>query len=365
MRQSAGFWRQVDYILIFFTILLIIIGLLMIRSATLGAVDPDLIRRLPDQVLYSIIGIIMVFALAAVDYRLLGGVHNWLYAGMVFLLTLVIFFGVEGDGGARSWINFGIRIQPAEIAKVLIIITLGTYLAQHYQALDKLETVIRSLIHIAIPTVLIFVQPDLGMSIVFGVVWFTMIWAAGIRLKHIALFALSGLLALPILWSRMETYQRERITTFISPSPDDPSFYNILQAQITIGNGGWIGKGYAQGPQSQLRFLRVRHTDFIFAVIAEEFGFVGGVIVLVLIGIVIWRILEAARTAADPLGSLICYGVASFVFFQTFVSIGMNLGLLPVTGLTLPFISSGGTSLLSTLAGIGLVQSVIVRRRRV
>ncbi|MFN8373243.1 MAG: FtsW/RodA/SpoVE family cell cycle protein [Anaerolineae bacterium] len=365
MRQAGGFWRQFDYLLMFFTVLLIIIGLLMIRSATLGAIDPELIRRLPDQLTYSIIGVVMVFVLAALDYRMLGGIHNWLYGGMVFLLVLVLFFGVEGDGGARSWINFGIRIQPAEIAKVLIIITLGTYFAQHYQALDKFETVIRSLIHIALPTALIFVQPDLGMSIVFGVLWFTMIWGAGIRLKHIAVFALIGILAMPVLWSRMETYQRERITTFISPSPDDPSYYNILQAQITIGNGGWIGKGYAQGPQSQLRFLRVRHTDFIFAVIAEEFGLLGGVVVLVLIGGVIFRILEGARTAADPLGSLICYGVASFIFFQTFVSIGMNLGLLPVTGLTLPFISSGGTSLLSTLAGIGLVESVIVRRRRI
>jgi rod shape determining protein RodA len=365
MRQSSGFWYQFDYLLMFFTILLIVFGLLMIRSATIGAIDPELIRRLPDQILYSAIGIVMVFVLAAVDYRLLGGIHNWLYGGMVFLLGLVLLFGVEGDGGARSWINFGIRLQPAEIAKVLIIITLGAYFAQNYQKLDKIETVIRSLIHLAIPTALIFVQPDLGMSIVFAVLWFTMIWGAGLRLRHLGIFMIVGIMALPILWSRMETYQKERITTFISPSPDDLSYYNILQAQITIGNGGWIGQGYAQGPQSQLRFLRVRHTDFIFAVIAEEFGLVGGIVVLVLIAGVLYRILIAARTAADPLGSLICYGVASFIFFQTFVSIGMNLGLLPVTGLTLPFISSGGTSLLSTLAGIGLVESVIVRRRRV
>ena len=165
--------------------------------------------------------------------------------------------------------------------------------------------------------------------------------------------------------SQMENYQRERITSFICEECDRDAFYNIRQATISIGSGGLFGKGYAQGPQNTGRFLRVRHTDFIFSVVSEEFGFVGGMTVMVLIGFVIIRILRGARTAVDPFGSLICYGVAAFIFFQTVVSIGMNLRLMPVTGLTLPFLSSGGTSLLSTLAGIGLAESVIMRRRRV
>jgi rod shape determining protein RodA len=163
----------------------------------------------------------------------------------------------------------------------------------------------------------------------------------------------------------MKDYQKSRITTFINPEGDKDAFYNILQSRIAVGSGGLVGKGYANGTQSQLRFLRVRHTDFIFSVIAEEFGFVGGVAVMGLIGLVIIRILRGARTASDPLGSMICYGVAAIIFFQTVVSIGMNLSILPVTGLTLPFISSGGTSLLSILAGVGLAESVIIRRRRV
>jgi rod shape determining protein RodA len=163
----------------------------------------------------------------------------------------------------------------------------------------------------------------------------------------------------------MKDYQRERITTFINPEGDATAFYNINQALTSIGSGGLFGKGYANGTQNTGRFLRVRHTDFIFSVISEEFGFVGGITVMLLIGVVIWRILRGARMATDPLGSLICYGVAAIIFFQTFVSIGMNLRMLPVTGLTLPFISSGGTSLLSILAGIGLAESVIVRSRRV
>lgn len=364
---SGSIWRRFDFILLGAAILLTLFGILMIRSATLGAIDPDLINRVPDQIRFAILGFFVLIGLAALDYRLLGGIHHWLYGLMIILLILVQFFGVEGDGGAQSWLNIGIRIQPSEIAKVLIIITLGHFLATNYHKLDSVATVIKSLIHVGIPAALIFIQPDLGMTIVFGVMWFALIWAAGLRLKHIATFTLIILLSapvtIPVAWSQMEPYQRQRITSFISPESDRDAYYNILQARISIGSGGLFGKGYAQGPQNTGRFLRVRHTDFIFSVIAEEFGFTGGVMVMGLIAIVILRILRGARLASDALGSLICYGVAAFIFFQTFVSIGMNLSLMPVTGLTLPFISSGGTSLLSTLAGIGLAESVIMRRR--
>jgi rod shape determining protein RodA len=272
---------------------------------------------------------------------------------------------VEGDAGAQRWINIGIRIQPSEIGKILIIITLGYHLSQRYHQMHKLQTVFMSLVHVSIPMGLVFIQPNLGTTIVFMVIWLTMIWAAGLRLKHIGLFVVIVLVTAPVLWSQMQDYQKSRITTFISPESDPDAFYNILQSRIAVGSGGLVGKGYANGSQNQLRFLRVRHTDFIFSVIAEEFGFVGGIAVMGLIGLVITRILRGARMASDPLGSMICYGVAAIIFFQTIVSIGMNLSILPVTGLTLPFISSGGTSLLSFLAGIGLVESVIIRRRRV
>ncbi len=367
--MSHGSWRQFDWVLLGATVLLTVFGILMIRSATLGAIDPELINRVPDQIRFTIVGIVVLFALAALDYRLIGSLHQWLYILMFVLLLLVQFFGVEGDGGAQSWLNIGIRIQPSEIAKVLIIITLGMFLSRNYEKMGELSTIIKSAIHVSIPTILIFIQPDLGMTIVFMVMWLVMLWASGLRLKHIATFLLivsiSAPLTLPVVWSRMEVYQRSRITSFIFPESDRDAYYNILQARISIGSGGWFGKGYAQGPQNTGRFLRVRHTDFIFSVIAEEFGLVGGATVMALIGVVIFRILRGARIAADPFGSLICYGVATFIFFQTLVSIGMNLSLMPVTGLTLPFISSGGTSLLSTLASIGLAQSVIMHRRRI
>ncbi|MBL8156188.1 MAG: rod shape-determining protein RodA [Anaerolineae bacterium] len=365
MTRSTNLWRNFDFVLFGTALLLIIFGILMIRSATLGAIDPDLIGRVPDQIRYAVIGLVLVFVLAAIDYRLLGGLHLWLYIIMVGLLVLVRFLGVEGDAGSQRWINVGIRIQPSEIGKIIIIITLGHHLTQNYYKLSGLRAVFMSLLHMSIPTGLIFLQPNLGTTIVFIVIWLTMIWAAGLRLKHIGLFVAVALIAAPILWTQMQPYQQQRITTFINPEGDPTAQYNIRQAIISVGSGGLLGKGYANGTQNTGRFLRVRHTDFIFSVISEEFGFIGGVTVMGLIGLVILRILRGARNAVDPLGSLICYGVASIIFFQTVVSIGMNLNMLPVTGLTLPFISSGGTSLLSILAGIGLAESVIMRGRRV
>jgi rod shape determining protein RodA len=365
MGRARHLWRQFDFLLFGMVCLLIVFGILMIRSATIGAIDTDLISRVPDQIQYAILGIILLLALAAIDYRLLGGMHLWLYLVMVALLILVRFLGVEGDAGSQRWINIGIRIQPSEIGKILIIVTLGYHLSHQYHKMNDLRTVLMSVVHIAVPMGLIFIQPNLGTTIVFMVIWLAMIWAAGLRLKHIGLFVIIAILAAPVVWSRMEDYQKSRITTFISPESDPDAFYNILQARVAIGSGGLIGKGYANGSQNQLRYLRVRHTDFIFSVIAEEFGFVGGLAVMGLITVVILRVLRGARMAADAFGSLICYGVAAIIFFQTVVSIGMNLSILPVTGLTLPFISSGGTSLLSMLAGIGLAESVIMRSRRV
>lgn len=376
--MKPNYWRQYDYILLVTTIVLVVFGILMIASATQDAIAQELITRVPNQIQYAVIGIVVMFILTFVDYRLLSALHVWLYLLLVGLLIMVLFFGVEGDGGARRWINVGILIQPSELGKIIIVITLGQFLAKRYDRMDRLSTVMLSGVHMAIPVLLIFRQPDLGTTIVFSVLWFTLVWSAGLRARHIALGIVVVLISLPFLWNAMEPYQRERFTTFISVAQGGSTTgdnaeilearqgveYNYNQAAISIGSGGLFGKGYMNGSQNKGRFLRVRHTDFIFSVVAEEFGMVGGLVVMLAIGLVISRILRGARMAADPLGSMICYGVASMIFFQTTVSIGMNLGLLPVTGLTLPFISSGGTSLLATLAGIGLAQSVIVRRRR-
>ena len=352
---SLRTWRHFDFIMF---------GILMIRSATMDAIDPDLQGRVPRQIQFGLVGLGLIFALAAIDYRLLGSIHQYIYGFMLAVLGLVAGLGVVGAAGAQRWLNVGIAVQPSEVSKVLLVLTLAQYLSTRYERLGRLQTLLGSLVYIALPAGLIFIQPDLKTTVTLVVVWFVMVWGAGLRLTHIALFALIIVLLTPLLWGAMEDYQRARIIQFINPAGDPDAQYNIDQALIAIGSGGLLGKGYTEGTQSQLRFLRVRHTDFIFSVIAEELGFVGAAAVLLIMGLLLLRILRAARLARDALGSLICYGVGTIIFFQTFVSVGMNLGMIPVTGLTLPFISSGVSSLLTMMMGIGLVESVVMRYRQ-
>lgn len=363
--KSQTLWRNFDFTLMGATTLLVLIGILFIRSATLDAVDTDLIGRVNSQITYTFIGVGVVFVLASTDYRLLGVLQPYIYAFLLITLALVALVGQFGAAGAQRWLDVGIPVQPSEIGKMLIILAMGQHLTKQYHKLDRFSTVVVSLIYMAAPALFIFLQPNLGNVIAFSVIWFCMIWGAGLRLRHLGIIICIGLLLLPILWVNMQDYQKERILTFINPGGEEnqASQFNRDQALISIGSGGLLGKGYANGSQTQGRFLRVRHTDFIFSVIAEEAGFVGASAVLLFMTIVVWRILDIAANARDELGSLICYGVGGIITFQTVVSVGMNLSLLPVTGLTLPFVSSGGSSLLTLLFGIGLVQSVAMRNK--
>jgi rod shape determining protein RodA len=352
--------RNFDYVLFAVVVILIIFGVMMIASATHEVAS--LADRVNSQIIYGIVGLAVVLIVAAIDYRLLTSTYLWIYGVLVFILAITGILGTTGEAGAQSWINLGVAgFQPSELAKMLLIIVLAKQLADNVERIGRLSTILVSLGFVAIPVFFIFIQPDLGISVLVMVVWFAMAWGAGMRWQHILLFVVIGLVALPLLWSRMEPYQQQRIATFIDPNADPDAAFNIRQALTAIGNGGLLGRGYMQGTQSQLRYLRVRHTDFIFAVVAEELGFVGAMLVILLIAIVIFRTLRAARLAPDVAGMLICYGVAMVIFFQTLVSIGMNVRILPVTGLTLPFISSGGSSLVTLMFGVGLVESVVLR----
>jgi rod shape determining protein RodA len=356
----ANSLRNFDYILFAVVVILIIFGVMMIASATHDVAS--LADRVNSQILYGIVGIAVVLIVTAIDYRLLTSTYLWIYVVLVFILGITGVLGVTGAAGAQSWISFGVAgFQPSELSKMLLIIVLAKQLTDNVDKIGSLSTILVSLGFVAIPVFFIFIQPDLGISVLVMVVWFVMAWGAGMRWQHILLFTVIGLVALPILWSQMEPYQQSRIATFINPDANPDAAFNIRQALTAIGNGGLLGRGYMQGTQSQLRYLRVRHTDFIFAVIAEELGFVGAMLVIILIGIVVFRTLRAARMAPDMAGALICYGVATVIFFQTLVSIGMNVRILPVTGLTLPFISSGGSSLVTLMFGVGLVESVVLR----
>jgi rod shape determining protein RodA len=358
--------------------LLTIFGVTMIRSAIAGNLELIEANTVQKQILFAVVGFIILMLVSVVDYRLLSALSRPLYFGMTFLLAALNLVGGPLFGSAR-WFRLGpILIQPSELAKIVIIIFLADFFTQNQEQMSKIQTVIRSLIWTLGLTVWIVLQPDLSTSIVIFVIWAALLWAAGLEIRHLLIAGGAGLavliVAVPLLILNydpenedglIKPYQIERVLNFVAPEEEARygSNYNVQQALISIGSGGWFGQGYESGSQVQLRFLKVRHSDFIFSALSQEFGFAGAFFVIVLLFFVIWRCLRAARLSADTFGALICYGVATLFTFQAFVNIGMNLRLLPVTGLVLPFVSYGGSSLLSMLLGVGLVESVVLRHK--
>jgi rod shape determining protein RodA len=359
--MNRKIWRNFDFVLLAATVLLIAFGIAMIYSATPDTSDlKDLPRR---QTIWALAGLALMPLVAAFDYRFLENLQKPLYVLIIASLLLVLVVG-QVIHGAQRWIS-GSSLQPSELAKVLIIVTLAQLLAQHEKEIGQFRYILVSIIHVAVPMGLIYLQPHLGTVVVLAVIWLIMVLMAGMRLLHLGILGFVGVLTTPIIWFRLEDYMQDRFLLFLNPARDPAARYNIDQALISIGSGGLLGKGYASGSQSQLHFLRVRHTDFIFSVIGEEMGFVGALVLFALIGIVLWRILRAASLARDSFGRLIACGIAALIFFQSLVNVGMNLGLLPVIGIPLPFISAGGSSLITLLIAEGLVQSVVMRHRKI
>ncbi len=365
MRITAINWRHFDFLLLGAVAVLVLIGITMIRSAVAGnieLVELDLVQR---QLIFAIAGFVIIILTASIDYHIWASISRSLYIGMFILLAVLFVVGAAFFGSAR-WFDTGvILIQPSELAKIVMILVLAEYFTRHKDQISELGWVVRSFLLTMGIVAWILLQPNLSTSIVILVIWFALLWAAGLRLKHLLLFIVSGLILPFISFPLLADYQQDRIMNFVFPDPNarHGEIYNIQQALISIGSGGWFGQGYGSGSQVQLRFLKVRWSDFIFSAMAEEFGFVGVLLVMFLILFVIYRCLRAARLARDTFGALIAYGVATLIAFQAVVNIGVNLNLMPATGLTLPFVSYGGSSLLSALLGIGLVESVILRHK--
>jgi rod shape determining protein RodA len=361
--MDRRFWRNFDFVLLGATILLIALGVAVIYSATLGT--PDLADLPYRQLIYAVAGLGIMFAVAAIDYRFLQSFQKPIYLVTVALPALVFIIG-EITHGAQRWISARGSVQPSELTKVLVIVVLAKYLADHQEDVRRLRYVILSIIYVIPPMILIYLQPDLSTAVVLAVIWLVMVLMAGMRLLHLSVLGMVGVLAAPLVWMTMRDYMRWRLITFVLPVADPlGSAYNINQARIAIGSGGWLGRGFAHGSQSQLHFLRVRHTDFTFSVLGEELGFVGALLMIILLIIVVWRITRAAGMARDPFGYLIACGVAATLSFQAVTNIAMNMGLLPTTGIPLPFISYGGSSLITFLIAEGLVQSVVMRYKKI
>lgn len=344
-----------DWYLIVFVVLLLVTGLVTIYSLTLGAVD---ISLLYGQLRVATIGLFLGFGLAFIQQRRYLDASILLYLIGLGLLVIVILFGSQVFG-ARRWISLGsFQLQPSELMKLFLILVLARFL--HFRKNKfKPADFVSVLLIIGLPVGLILLQPDLGTAIVLLAIAFFMMLAARINSRYWIATGVLMLFAGPMAYLNLKTYQLARIKTFLSPASDPfGSGYNVLQSLIAVGNGGIFGQGFGQGTQSQLNFLPVAHTDFIFAGTAEATGLIGAVVVLLVFAGLIIRSLMIGRKSPDDFGYFVAVGIGAMWFIQLVVNVGMNLGMAPVTGITLPFVSHGGSSLITNLASVGILLSI-------
>ncbi len=351
---------KLDWALIAATLLLLGVGLLALYSLSASGNANYFLKQL----IFSLLGLSVMFFVAFSDYR-----HIEKYSTALYFITLTVLVGVLILGttihGTVGWISFGLfYVQPVEIAKVTLIIFLASFISKKKSELGEWTRVVASLILSAVFIFLVLKQPDLGSGLVLAVIWGGMILASGLRIKHfMVLFILGGILTSGG-WFMLEGYQKNRINNFIHPESDPRgSGYNVLQAIVAVGSGGLTGKGIGHGSQSQLNFLPEKHTDFIFAVIAEELGLTGAFFVIALYAVLLYRIKCIGDAAGDNFGYLVAVGVLVMFFVQIAVNVGMNVGLFPVTGLPAPFLSYGGSSLFSAFFSLGLLLSSYQRRK--
>ncbi len=350
--------RRIDWTTVVSSVALVAIGIMLLNTTT--ATDTSgFDSKAVQQAVLGVVGLLVALAMAQIDYDLLRGIALPMFGIGLIALVIVLVVG-DTSLGARRWIDLGaIVIQPSEIMKVAAIVFFAKHLSERNASMQSIRTVLASLGVMLIPMALIFLEPDLGTSLVFAAIWTTMVFVAGARWWHLLAPMVVSLAAFPFGWFFAQGYMRERLVTFFDPT-NDPlgSGYNVLQARISIGSGGWFGQGIGMGTQSQLEFLRVRDTDFIFAMLGEQLGLIGTLGVLMFFTILIMQAVMIGLRARDSFGQLLAIGVATMLFAQSFVNIGMNVGLMPVTGITLPLVSFGKNSLITTLMSIGILLSV-------
>lgn len=361
--------RHIDLSLIPIVLLLTAAGCVAVRSASAPLLvaqgsDPNLLLK--RQLIYvSIASIVFIISLL-VDYRQIRDYAPIAFGVCVVLLIVVLTPLGHRTAGAQRWINFGVlQIQPAEITKVFIIAALAALLARD-RGIHGLAQVLVSIGVVVIPGLLVFLQPDLGTVMVFFAITFAILLVAGIQLRWLMLVLVAGMvvLGLAVQVGVLKEYQIARLTAFLDTKADPQrTGFNLAQSKIAIGSGGWAGRGGgANASQTNLAYVPEQHTDFIFTAIGEENGFVGGVAILGLFALLLWRSLRIAMLSKDQFGTLLAVGVAGMIAFQLFVNVGMTVGIMPITGIPLPFVSYGGSSLITSFFGIGLLMNVHMRR---
>jgi len=361
--------RDFDPVLLLAALALVTLGMLLIYSGSLSQFGrpavSDFSHPVVRQAAFAITGLVLALIFARIDYRVLGGMSYALYAASLAALVFVLIVG-EATHGSRRWIDVGgTPVQPSEIAKLAVVITLAKYLSDRQETIGSLRVVLTSLVIAALPAALVFAQPDLGSALIFAAIWLGMVTVAGARWKHLLGIIGAAVVAVPFAFIALVTdYQRERIALWLDPERDPlGAGFQAVQARIGIGSGGVWGKGLTHGTQTQLDYLRTQTTDYVFSVLAEEVGFVGAVILFLLFAILLWRALRVAELSRDLLGRLIATGLVIFVLLQTFINVAVNVGLMPVTGIPLPFVSQGGSSLITLFIGLGILQSILIRHR--
>ena len=356
-------WRNFDFLLLGAIVLATAFGVAMIRSAVAG--NDQLAPLVGRQIYFAIGGLIAIFIIAAMDYHYWLALYRPIYIVMMVLL-IALFLSAQAVFGAARWFQVGVLfVQPTEFAKIVVILILARYFDNTQNEPRNIPWIVRAFLWVFFLMIWILLQPNLSNVIVIMVIFFALLWINGLDVRQLLIIGGSVLLLAVIVFPFLQTYQQNRVLNFVRPQSNVSygETYNVEQALIAIGSGGLFGKGYGHGTQTQLRFLKVRHTDFIFSAISEEFGLIGGILVILVEIFIVWRCVRAAQKARDVSGAMIAYGVAVLLFFQGMANIAVNLKLIPVSGLPLPFVSYGGSGLASIMLGVGLVESVVMRHK--
>lgn len=366
-RDPSAPWRHLDVVLVGATLVVAALGVLMVYSATRGAEPPTDVTYLVRQTVFVGIGVVAVVLLGSIDYR---RIQDWMwvpYGIMVVLLMAVLTPLGDEVQGAQRWFSLGpLAMQPSEFTKLAFIVAVGGMLATWEGDIGP-RRLASILVVAAVPTGLIFLQPDLGTVLELVGMLLVLLLVGGVKARYLMVLLVIGLAGATFVLTSdtLAEYQRERLTGFIDPSGDvQGNTYNQNQSVTAVASGGLMGQGLYEGPQTQLRFVPEQETDFIFTVVAEELGFLGGSLLLALYGVIVWRLWRIAQLARDLFGILLAAGVMAMFVLQIFANIGMTMGIMPVTGIPLPLVSYGGSSVLTMLLGVGLVLNVHMRRFR-
>jgi rod shape determining protein RodA len=367
-KSVGAAWRAFDLQLMTYAALLVAVGLVMAYTNSVegGAVPLEAGTTFTRGLMWAAIAVVVFVFATAFDYHWLKTLAWPIYGIQLGLLVLTLLIG-DGIGGSARWIAIGpLTFQFSEMAKILMIIVLASYLSSRTRRLDSLRSILGACLLVGPPLALVMLQPDLGTSLVFGAILAGMLWMSGASLRWLAVLGAAAVAMVPFAWTYLlHDYQKERLASFLNAHPDlQGAGYQLNQAQIAVGSGGLVGKGLTNGTQTQGDFLPVQATDFVFATLAEELGFIGGVVLFVLFVLLLWRVLVAGWRSKDAFGTLFSAGVASMILFQLVVNVGMVLGVMPITGIPLPFVTHGGASLVSMAAGLGILQSINIRQRR-